>query len=342
MEEKQGDLSWNFAPVWNEALISGADRVLEKRDHLWASELFYAPIDTYLKMRATEYTNPPNERAKRKFEAGYFMEWVVAMLLKRAGILKGAEVRCEYQYEGLLKVTGRIDKVAGGKPDYEKAKAELELLELPESLTRGLEQVVEYLNNKYPEGLGEKPIEIKSVSSFAMDSMEQKNVPLTKHAMQLFHYLKSHNYDTGILLYICRDDLRMMEFHVFLDSPLEEAYKARIEELTENHKKDTPPEKEKMVIWDDVACRFSKNLNIEYSPYLTMLYEFETPREYSETWGKVATRRNRVLKRVKNGDKMTKMNEEVLEEIRNDGYDVDELVKMMPDKPIEEDEDSAD
>lgn len=336
MEEKTADMGWQFAPIWNEAIISGEQRTLSPRDHLWASELFYAPIDIYLKMRGTEYTNPPNERARRKFEAGYFHEWVVGMLLKRAGILQGAEMGCEHQYEGLLKVTGRLDKLAGGKPDFEKAKTELEALELPPSLTLGLEKVIEYLNNKYPEGLGIKPIEIKSVSSFAMDVMEEKNVAINKHRNQLFHYLKSKGYESGILLYLCRDDMRMAEFNILLNSPLEEEYKNRIALLTENHAKDTPPEKEKMVIWDKDSGRFSKNLNLEYSPYLKMLYGFETPREYSEQWGKVGGNWTRVLKRVKDGAKMTVKNEEVLEAIRADGYDIDELVKQMPDKPIEE------
>ena len=326
----QGDLNWGFSKLWNIALEEGEQRVLEKREHLWASELYSAPIDVWLKMRAVPYSNVPNERSLRKFEAAHLMEWIISMLLKRAGILKGTEIRCEHQYEGLLKVTGRMDHLAGGIPDFESAKAELEALQLPPAFLRGLEKIITHLHEKYPTGLAEKPIEIKSVSSFAMDSMEKKQVSMKRHRAQLFHYLKSKVYKAGILVYLCRDDMRMAEFYISDAETFEKEYKERIEVLTKNHASEVRPPKEQLLVWDEDFSKFSKNFNVEYSNYLTMLYKFPEPRDYSEIWGKKATSWNRILKRVATGAKMTALNQVILEEIKAEGYNPDELAKLIP------------
>lgn len=331
-------LDWSFASIWNKALESGDQRKAKVRDYLYASELYYAPVDTWLKMRATPYTNPPNARALRKFEAGHLTEWIVTMVLTRAGILKAKELRGEYTYPGLLRVSGRMDHVAGGMPDYERAMEELKVLELPEGFMRGAENIIKTLRTNYPQGLGEKPIEIKSVSSFAMDSMERKNIPIKSHRVQLYHYLKSANYAAGLLVYICRDDLRMMEFPILLESNVENEYRERIELLTKFHGETTRPKKEVELIWEEDFAKFSKNLNIEYSPYLTLLYGYETPREYSEQWAKKATSWNGVLKRIKNKADMTKKNLAYIEDMKKEGYDPIALAAQMPDNVPEEEE----
>ena len=327
---------WGIASAWTASFDDAEPRVLEKRDYLWASELYSAPIDVWLKMRAEPYTNPPNTRSLMKFESAHLVEWVIGLILRRAGILKGEEVRCEYQYPDLLKVTGRMDKLAGGTPNYEYAKSELLALNLPEGFMRGMEKIITTLQAKYPNGLAEKPIEIKSVSSFAMDSMENKKVSIKRHRVQLYHYLISGGYKNGMLVYYCRDDSRMMEFNVALDSPVEKEYRERIELLTRFHGETEAPPKEKMIVWDEDSGKMSKNFNIEYSNYLTKLYGFEKPRDYSEIWGKKATSWNRVLGRVKSASKMTPLNLAVLEEIKDAGYNPNELISQMPDKPVEE------
>lgn len=331
------DLNWTFSPLWNKALEEDDSRPLEVRDYLYASELFNAPVDTYLKMRATPYSNPPNARSLRKFEAGHLMEWIVGMMLKRAGILVSTEKRVENTYPGLLRVSGRIDQIASGIPNYEKAKAELEALGLPTKFLKGLEQIVKYLQEKYPEGLAEKPIEIKSVSSFVADAMERKPVPIKRHAIQTWDYLKGTGYPVGILLYICRDDLRMFEYNIALaDSNLAKTHFDRVELLTENHADTIPPPQEKMIVFEEDFGKFSKNFNVEYSPYLKMLYGFEEPRAYSEIFGKKATSFNRVIKRMKNGDTITAKNLIVIEEMQAEGFKPAELLKFIPDVPVEE------
>lgn len=339
MDKVKNESSWGVAEIWNAALIDKEERKLEKRDYLWASEIGNPPIDTYLKMNATPYSNPANERARRKFEAGNVFEWIVSLVLKRAGILKDMQTRFEHQYEGMLRVSGKGDFIAGGAVNIEAAADFIEFLkaaEMPEVFTRCFDRIVDYLSEKYPKGISEMPLEIKSVSSFAMDKLEVQGLPIKRHRQQLFHYMKGGNYPKGLIIYLCRDDLRMMEFAVFNPSTVEDDYKSAIEVISEFYLSGTTPPKEKLICFDEEHGKFSKNLGVEWSPYLTLLYAFETPREYSEIYGKKASNWNRVFKRVMENAKMTDKNLDVLKEIVDEGFDIEEIKKMFKMVAVEE------
>jgi len=150
------EVSWSFSFVWNRSLEQREERKLKPRQHVWASELGGAMIDRYLKMNAVEPSNPFDSRSLRKFEAGRVFEWIVEMVLTRAGILISKQDWVDFQYPGLLKVTGKMDHLAGGKPDYEKARSQVETEFLPEFIKRASLAVVNYFAGEYPNGL--KPI----------------------------------------------------------------------------------------------------------------------------------------------------------------------------------------
>lgn len=319
---------WGMANVWNESLVGKVDRPTVARDRLWASELGKANIELFLKMRGVEATNPPNARSKRKFEAGNVFEWLVSLILKRAGILKETQKWVPHQYPGLLQVTGKIDFIAGGIPDYENWKDSLGALELPEVFMRASANIIEHFQTKYPEGLGDLYLEIKSCSSFMMNGMEKTGKSSKNHRLQLFHYLKSENYPRGNVVYICRDDLRMLEVPVLNPSSVEDEYKKAIEDITKyyNAHKNTPledfliktesgentkwewipleglPPLEKNIVWDEDLCKFARNWGVEYSSYLTMLYGYQTQLEFEEAVNPTVGRWNRVLSRMKKAE----------------------------------------
>lgn len=332
--------TWGVSEIWNAALADREERKLEKRDYLWASELGNSPIDTFLKMNATPYSNPANERARRKFEAGNVFEWIVSLMLKRADILRDSQTRFEHQYDTLLRVSGKGDFIAGGQYDPENAKEFLKFLEdseMPEVFIRCFSRVGEYLAKTYPEGIAEMPLEIKSVSSFAMDKLEVQRTPIARHRVQLFHYLISGKYKKGLIIYLCRDDLRMMEFAVTNPSHVEEEYKAAISVISGYVKNGMTPPKEKLIVFDEEYGKFSKNFGVEWSPYLTMLYGFEEPRAYSEIYGKKASNWNRVMKRVCEGAKMTDKNLDVLKEMEADGFYPEDIKARFKMAAVEED-----
>lgn len=387
---------WGIAEPWNAR--GRAEKPVEPRSHLWATELGKPPVDNFLRLRGVIPTNPPNERSFRKFDAGNFMEWMVGLVFQRAGIYKEEQKWVSYQYPGLLEVTGRIDFIAGGNPDYDLALSLLKKGDLVERVMRLLapfslpeepladlreilgmmpvklpdfflddaERVIKYLQGHYPEGLEDTFFEVKSVASGMMDRLEKKPVALPSHRKQLYHYLKAENQPRGRIAYICRDDLRLAEIPVLNPSPMEDEYRHAIEENTgyyEAHKKTDigefliPPDSSDVLKWDYNPAgieglpplaplvlfedgKFSKNLGVEYSGYLTMLYGFDAPRAYSDSVkGKVA-RWNRVLKRMKDGATMTKLNLEAIDEMAREGWDAKKIAEDFAADALGDDEET--
>lgn len=325
------DPNWSTVVEWNAALENREEREPQPRDYLWASELGKAPIDVILRMKGVKETNPPNGRSKRKFEAGNYMEWLVSLVYFRAGILKTQQQRIEHQYDGMLRVSGKADFLVGGIPDYtdwERTEALMRELQIPEFIFRTANEIRESLAKKYPEGLKEKFIETKSCSGMMFDAMEKKGwVGQVGHRKQLFFYLKGANYPNGDIVYVDKDSLRMAEVRVQNPGPVEDEYRETVEELTHyyNSSKDIPveeiieikveegieyptfhwkeglPQPEPLIVFSKDMGKFSKNFNVEYSGYLSMLYGFEQPSEYAELFKPLIGRWNRVLARLKVG-----------------------------------------
>ena len=127
---------WRIAETWN-SLLEAPDRTdtPSPRNHLWASELGGSMVDTFLKLHGQPFSNNPNERAYRKFEAGRFFENIVKQMFKRAGIFKAAQEHLKFQYPGLLEVTGYNDLRVGGKVDPDQAQATVQRMADDELIT---------------------------------------------------------------------------------------------------------------------------------------------------------------------------------------------------------------
>lgn len=319
-------MSWTLAGIWNHALEGKPRTVFEPRERIWASELYNSDIDLFLKLRGEPPTNFPNSRSMRKFEAGNMHEWFVKLILARIGIFQSTQDRVEFNKEGLLQVTGKIDFLAGGTPKLdEKIGDVLGNMELPELYQRQVENMVEHFQQKFPDGLMKKIVEVKSVSTFAFDKVEKTGKPLKGHDIQAFHYA----YNTGnevALVYLCRDDLRMYEIPILPeDKNLEQKYLERIKQITLHHQSGVEPAKEPFILYDDELGKFSKNFGVEYSSYLTKLYGFNEPAEYDAKVKPLIGSWNRVLGRVAKGAKMTPKNEEILKQIEAFGFNLETI-----------------
>lgn len=323
-------MDWSFASIWNGVLEQNNDRPIEPRQNIWASELGKPDIDVYLKLKGEMPTNVPNARSRRKFQAGNIWEYIVKIVLMRAGILKGKQTRVVSHEEGLLEVTGRVDFEAGGQFDYKSAKEMIEELkdeELP-FLYDAASAVVEHMHSKYGEtGLVEKVIECKSVGDRAFAKIEERGKALAGHDLQLFHYCYNLKKE-GLLVYVCREDCRIVEIRISPnDTELLERYLAKIKSITDYYRSDTLPPLAPLFVFDEVAGKFTKNLSVEYSSFLTKLYGFNEPSDYGDMASKVCGRWNRVLGRVKKGQDMTKNNQGAIEEVRAAGFDIDQIIK---------------
>lgn len=330
-------MQWTLSKVWNESLEQAVKRTPEARDRIWASELSKADVDIFLKMKGIEMTNPPNPRALRKFEAGNIWEWIMELILRRCGIYENSQEYIETQLPECIRITGRLDFVAGGKVDYAGAEALLGELHLPDMFTRAIKNTLEYFKNEYPEGLDRKIIEVKSVSSFAFDKIERTGKPIAGHDLQLFHYIYNKKMD-GAIVYICRDDARMIEMFISHEDPILFAqYEAKLRKINGFYTSQVQPPLEPLILFDESDLRFSKNFNVEYSGYLTMLYGFKDQMDYDEQVSGKVERWNRVLGRLKEGKEMTDNNKEALIEMSEAGFDPeiikDKVIKKGDDTP---------
>lgn len=330
---------WSMSSVWNAGMEKADERTYEPRDYMWASELGKLHSDVFLKMKGVVPTNPPNARSLRKFEAGNMWEWIVKIILIRAGILISTQDRVKVAYPNLIEVSGKMDFYAGGKVNMTQAQTAIDELCLPEKTQKTMENVIAYLGTKYPEGLSKKVLEIKSVSSHMMNALEITKQPLAIHALQAYHYTKGEEIDRADVVYICRDDCRMMEFPIFKDSPKYEVqYYKFVEEMTHYYKNDIQPEKAQPIVFNIESGKFELNRLIGWSPYLTLVYGYADQLEFDEKYKSIPASWNRVLKRAKEGSTMTKNNTEKIAEMKEAGWDFDFCVEKFILSSDEEDD----
>ena len=326
-KKQQRELSWTFSRVWNDSLIS-VNNPSKARDYIYASEIGGAFIDRFLKMKGVPFTNPANDRSLRKFQAGNIWEWVVLYVLKRAGLLIETQRRIEHQYKGLLRVSGRQDFIAGGVPNYDEALKYIDEMCLPEALDNAAKNVVSEFKKLYADTpLKHIILEVKSASSFMFEKILSQNSAEINHICQTFHYIKGTKINEGHIVYICKDDCRLFEHIITNERKYESIYKADIEKMTDYYNSDTQPPKEQMILFDEIGNRFYKNWRVEYSPYLTLIYGFETPEDFRNATASKAMNFNRVLARCLNGDKMTDKNLDVISEATKLGFDWDKIVQ---------------
>jgi hypothetical protein len=320
--------TWGFSNLWNAALHTLPERPLQKREYIYASELGLGFCDRYLKMNAVPYTNPPNDRSRRKFVAGHMWEWVVSLILTMCGILKERQLRGVVELPGLLNVVGKLDFIAGGQIDWEKAKAEvvriqklfqLSLDEMPPFINHAINHIMAEMEKQFKKNpLKEVVFECKSVSSYMSEKM-QKSGAQSHHVLQTGHYIIANRMDEGLLTYICKDDCICTEFSIINSKELLRFYKDDVSQMTEHFRatnkknvmKSLPPI-EPEVLFEDGVFRFNKNFRVEYSNYLTLLYGFKTPEDYRNQWAKQISSWNYTFKRCAKGEKMTEKNWEVI------------------------------
>lgn len=316
---------WSFAQIWNKTLDIDSHRPYEKRDYCWASELGGSYYDRYFKMQGRKPTTPPNLRSRRKFEGGNLAEWIVQQILKRAGLLQSTQ---EYiTYDGVLRVTGKADFTAGGEIHM---LSQEQLEDLPETFAVMAEVMIVRLKEKYPNGLEDVNLEIKSCSGMMFERYIKAPSPL--HALQAFHYAFNTKKPT-LLVYVSRDDFRIVEHLILPGSRKWQGLYlhdlAIMSDILQCDKKMVKEFwKEPLLTFDEDLQKFSKNWKIEYSNYLTD-YGFKKPDEYAKPAQSCALRLNNILKKLKGGKELTKVNLKTLDEVYEFYRGAEEIINKV-------------
>lgn len=234
------------------------------------------------------------ERVLRKFEAGNFFERIIGFVLMSSGILIHDNKPMEIpEDDDHLRISVRPDFVAGGKPDWEKAKKDIEenpLFSLMPALGRIAEQIVAQFSKDYPDGLKKLVFEIKSVNSMVFwAKKDYLRDAYPHHALQCLAEMKAVGLDEGRILYISKDDLTTAEFPIYIDDPeLNKLYEEDVRTMTKCIRDNVAPTKPDSVVFDkDKKLRFQfnkkkeiiqgcycPNWQVEWSNYITQLTGF--------------------------------------------------------------------
>ena len=328
---------WKIGDIWNKTLEDRTERASSPRNRIWASELGKQDIDIYLKLMGEKPSNDFDVRALRKFEAGNLFEWVVQMILTRCGVYQSSQKWIGNNEFG-LEVSGKLDHVAGGKPD-KNMMATIKDLGLPEVFTKATEKIMEYLTGEYSNGLPSQIFEVKSTSSYGIEKVYETKKALAGHDLQAFHYAYNEKLN-GVVLYISKDDLRLAEVEVrYDDENLLSRYREKIERVTTSYRKKEEPEKEPEILFSEEERKFIKNFNVEYSAYLTRNYgdKYQKPMDYSDVVTPKIASWNRVLTRIKDGKDMTDDNASKIGEMAENGFNVEEIKKSIVSQEVIED-----
>ncbi len=121
-----------------------------------------------------------------------------------------------------------------------------------------------------------------------------------------------------------------------VEEHIEPLYRKDLEQMTHYFKKKKEPPKDPLAKFDEVFGKFSKNLGVEYSPYLSH-YGFNTPEEYRDSVSYIE-KWNRAMNRFVLAETgattptgkpivITSKNNDVKAEIIKAGYDFKSLLE---------------
>jgi hypothetical protein len=314
---------FNFKDTWNSVLETNNDRKIETRDYVYASELGGSMIDRYCKMNGDTPTNPPNPRSRCKFFSGDIWENVVEEVLKGAGIKFRTQDKVLVEYPNLLRISGRVDFIVEGHNGEEYILENNKTDLLKKTISKQAKET------KIEESI----LEIKSVGSYVFADLEAQDNPKTHHMLQLATYKKALNLPANIV-YICRDDARVLQYSIDpIFEDLEKLIIKDLEQITYYIQNKTQPEIEPLMNFE--RSKFRKNWKVEYSNFLSRFYGhtsetgekimFQTPMEYRDYIDPLIAAFNRVIKRIEEGKELTKSNQDHIDTMLKFGFDIKKL-----------------
>lgn len=313
--EEQKKMNWSVMGVWN-LMDKSKIREPKIRDYISPSDIGKNYWERYQKMMGIPEDTPYEDRILRVFSAGDEFHNLIKNVFKAAGIFINSQDDNGWSVipatDKTLKVLGKYDVLAGGKPDLLKVKEHCEIMGFSEFIKNRTLSLAEELLNKYPNGLPNLLYEIKSINSMAF--WNKKNY-LTEaypwHQIQCYAYLKANNISEGRVLYISKDDLTTAEFPIYLGTEkYEEILRKDLKEMSDYILTKTEPPKPEFVIFNPKKIiRFQKdkkkykivggyeaNWEILRSQYFTKLTGFKNKEDWESSLTDEIATKNSVIK----------------------------------------------
>jgi len=302
-QKRLEEMKWSVQGVWNLMLKETKAREPKVRDYISPSDIGKDYWGRYQKMMGVPETNPYEERVLRVFSAGDEFHNLLKNVFKACGIFINSQDDSGWsvieETEKTLKVLGKYDVLAGGKPNWLSAKQACQVMGLSEFVTDRTLMMVEKLEEMYPNGMPELLYEIKSINSMAFwNKKDYLQEAYPWHRLQCWLYLKANKKPEGRVLYISKDDLMTAEFPIYLnDKKMEEIVQKDMEEMTEFiRQKKEPPKPANFVFNKRGKIRFQKNKKpyiiqgcyeknweVERSPWFKLLTGFDNKEDWESS-----------------------------------------------------------
>lgn len=306
---------WSIAGIWNESLEQ-KQKPIKQRNYIYAGDIGKNFYERYLKMQGVVPTNPYNERTLRKFAAGNFFEDLIGNVLQQIGILKSSQEWVQIPADKRhLRITGRLDYIAGGLADWQKARQKVKETHYPEAIENISLKLIDYFQVKHPQGLEEIVYEIKSINSLVFwQKQEYLSEAYPHHIMQLYTYLKALNKPKGRILYISKDDLTIKEIGVLYPTErLEKQWNEDVEQMTNYYRERKEPPKPDSIVFDKrKSVKFQKdkikyktegawvsNWEVEWSSYFKLITGYDEVDEWKDSLKSELKEKNDLLKTEK-------------------------------------------
>ena len=139
-----------------------------------------------------------------------------------------------------------------------------------------LKQIVEEWRVKYPNGLEKTPFEIKTMNTNAFNYL-QKGKDGFKYAnphyqLQLYTYMLYYGVDKGRLVYISKNDGRMVEVVIRRTDEMDRAWNNDVKTMSDFFNSNTIPPCEPFKV-EDGRGHLKDNWKIAYSRYKDYLHD---------------------------------------------------------------------
>ena len=319
---------------WNRVVRKDFGNQTKVRDYISFSDLGKIYIDRYYKMKGEPVTNPFDERTLRIFDAGKVMEFIVLRALTMTGLLNQKQKFVEIPATATrLKCLGYLDCTIGGFPDWDLAEkrirehlAEYKLSLDDQLLEQKAIQIIEGLRIPYPKGFQkEMLVEVKSINSMAFWAHKNRDkagnfLGYDHNKLQLYGYMKATGLESGLILYISKDDFVLEEVGLTLgNEQLEAKFNEDIELMTAYYRNEEVPPKAEEIVFNEQKQSFELNWAVERSNYLTKIYGYENKDKFEESKHGILLDMNRCFKHLKE-DEVKDADLEIIEKYSLKGY----------------------